>query len=62
MGKVFAVKVGPEFESPKHIKTTVEGICNLSSPTVRWRGQMGELEEATRLLDLHIQRQTIKVS
>lgn len=47
MGKVFAIKVGPEFESPKHIKITVEGICNLHSPTVTWRVQMGELEEAT---------------
>lgn len=28
MGKVFAIKVEPEFESPKHIKTTVEGVCN----------------------------------
>lgn len=47
MGKVFAIKVGPEFESPKHIKITVEGIWNLRSPTVTWRVQMGELEEAT---------------
>lgn len=38
MDKVFAIKVGPEFESPKYIKTTtVEGICHLSSPTLRWR-------------------------
>lgn len=47
MGKVFAIKVGPKFESRKHIKITVEGICNLRSPTVNWRVQMGELEEAT---------------